>query len=100
MAGGTLITKSTVFAMRAFSSAKVCSVSSYFGISMPARRAIAPLAVSVAIWICRLSGNMSGNRRNEVSASGSIFFASQCACALSSRPERLFRMFAKRGALA
>jgi len=67
---------------------------------MPARRAIAPFAVSVMIWICRLSGNMSGNRRNEVSASGSIFFASQCACALSRMVERFFSVFAKRGALA
>ena len=99
-AGLALSMKSMVLAMRALSSSNVCSVSSCLGISLPARRATAPFAVSQAICTCRLSGNMSGYRREPVSTAGSIFFASQYACALSRIAERFLSMLAKRGALA
>ena len=92
--------KSTVLAMRAFSSGMVFSVSSCFGISTPARRATAPLAVSQAICTWRASGNMSAIRRRPPGTAGSIFFASAQACALSRMAERLRSAFAKRGALA
>ena len=52
--------KSMVFAMRLFSSAKLCSTSSCFGISTPASRATAPFAVSQAICTWRVKANMSG----------------------------------------
>src|SRR4051794_31972135 len=92
--------KSMVLAMRVFSSANVCSVSSYFGISAPARRAIAAFAVSVAICTWRAIASMSGYRRALVNTVGSIFFASAWACALSRMAERFLRIFTKRGALA
>src|SRR5580765_8431417 len=92
--------KSSVLAMRACSSSKVFSVSSCFGASTPARRATAPLAVSQQTWIWRANANMSGYRRAEVSTSGSILRASQCACALARIADRLFSIWAKRVALA
>jgi hypothetical protein len=90
----------SVFSMRAFRSAKLCSVSSCFGMSTPASRATQPFAWSQAICTWRVSGNMSGYRRYAVSAEGSIFFASACACARSSSTDRFRSMCAKRGALA
>src|SRR6266853_1477821 len=92
--------KSTVFAIRALSSAKVSSVSSCLGASTPARRATAPLAVSQAICTWRFIGSMFGNRRQLVNTVGSILFASACACALSRIAERFLSMFAKRSVLA
>ena len=49
--------------MRAFSSSKVFSVSSCFGISTPASRATAPLAVSQAICTWRAARTCPGYRR-------------------------------------
>src|SRR5258706_15650997 len=43
---------------------------------------------------------MSGKRRDDVSTSGSILRASQCACALARMADRFFSIWAKRGALA
>jgi len=94
---GTDSRKSMVFAMRTFRSANVCSVSSCFGMSTPARRATAPFALSHAICTWRVNGNMSGKKRYVVSAEGSIFFAVQCASAFSRMAERFRRMLTKRG---
>src|SRR3979409_909961 len=92
--------KSTVFAILALSSAKVSSVSSCLGTSTPARRATAPLAVSQAICTWRFIGSMSGKRRQLVKTTGSIFFASAWACALSRVRERFLSVLTKRGLLA
>src|SRR5688572_9089628 len=92
--------KSMVLAMRDFSSGMVCSVSSCLGISTPASRATAPLAVSQEICTCRASGNMSAIRRSVPTTVGSSFRRSACALALSRIFDRLRRVLAKRGALA
>jgi len=68
---------------------KLVSLSSCEGTSTPASRAAPPRALSVAIWICRASGNMSGYRRPLISTLGSIFLASACAAALSRIATRL-----------
>ncbi len=49
--------------MRPRSSAKVVSLSSCLGASLPARFAAAALAVSQAIRICAVNGSMSGKSR-------------------------------------
>src|SRR5258707_10157038 len=92
-----LLTKSRVLAIRAFSSSSVVAVSSCFGISMPAKRAAAPLAVSHAIWICADSGSMSMMRRAAGSALGSTFLVSAWLPALSRIEARLFRLSVKIG---
>src|ERR1700683_4114592 len=89
ISGFTVFKKSTVFAMRCLSSARLDSVSSCFGGSIPANRAAAPLAVSQAICTWRTNGNMSGNRRDCASADASNFFASACAAALSRIADKL-----------
>ena len=67
--------KSSVLAMRAFSSGNVVSVSAKLGTATPARRAAAPLAWSDMSWTWRASGNMSGEAAPQVSAAGSILRA-------------------------
>ena len=67
--------KSTVLAMRWRISAMVFSVSGIEGGAMPARRAIAPLDVSLASWNWLSSGCMSGARRVLGSSSAPCRFA-------------------------
>ncbi len=77
---------------RAISSANVVSLSSYAGVSTPARRAPVPRAKSVAIWICLVSGNMSGLKRALRKTDSSIFFAWACAAPLARMAFRLVSM--------
>ena len=63
---------SIVRSIRAISSAKVFSLSSYGGGSAPASLAAVPRAKSLAIWICLASGSMSGYRRASTSTVSSI----------------------------
>ena len=66
-AAGTLSMKSIVFFTRANSSSIVVSVSSNFGGSMPASRAMEFFAKSLASWICLANGSMSGASRASTS---------------------------------
>src|SRR5688500_2551452 len=72
-----------VLLTRAISSARVVSVSSNFGGSVPLRRAAAPLAASLAICTWRFSGIMSGYNRMAANTFGSNLRASACATAFS-----------------
>ena len=78
-----------VFATRAFSSAKLVSLSSKRGGSWPARRAAVPLAMSVAICTWRVKVNMSGARRACRMAEGSILRSAVHFSALSRMVSRL-----------
>src|SRR6185437_15018484 len=93
---GTPLMKSIVRAMRARSSSNVCSLSSNFGASTPARRDTPNLLISDAICTWRVSGNMSGARRAASSKAGSYLRATACAWPLSSRYERFARLLASR----
>jgi hypothetical protein len=64
---------------------------------MPANLAAQPLTMSVAIWIWRLSGNISGAKRALTKMEGSIFFASAWATALSSIADKFPNMRKKEG---
>ena len=90
--GLKLSTYAMVFAMRAFRSSKVASLSSYFGGSSPVSRATAPFAKSPAMRTWVDSGNMSGKSRAPTSTAGSILRAAACAAPLSRTPSRLRRM--------
>ena len=73
--GLNVLRKVTVLSIRALSSWKLVSLSSYFGGSNPANRAAPPLALSVTICTCRPSGNISGNRRLLINTAWSILRA-------------------------
>src|SRR5262245_52609520 len=77
--------------MRALSSAKVFSLSSYLGGSMPLSRAPAFLAKSQALCTWPMNRNMSGKSRAVSSTVGSILFASAYASALSRIAESALR---------
>ncbi len=64
--------KSMVRWQRAFSSAKLVSVSGIEGASIPVSRATADLAVSDDIWIWPENGLMSGASRASTSAFSSL----------------------------
>src|SRR5947199_5240303 len=68
--------------MRAFRSSSDFSSSGYLGGS-PVKRPSVFLAKSHAICTCLTNGNMSGVSRVCSSTAWSIFFAAQCAAALS-----------------
>src|SRR5437763_15690366 len=80
--------------MRALSSSMVFSSSGNFGGS-PVSRPSVFLAKSQVICTCLTNGNMSGVSRVCNSTASSIFFAAQCAAALSRIFERAPRVWRK-----
>src|SRR5450755_1143981 len=84
-----LCTYLRVLSSRSFSSAKVVSLSGYFGGSTAASRETNPLQLSDTIWTCRPNGNISGYRRAPTSTDGSIFSLSACSLPFSSTAVRL-----------
>ncbi len=75
----------------AIHSARLRSFASKTGTSAPARRAAPPWAMSLAMWICVASGNISGNSRVPSNILGSILRTSACAAAFSKIAARLPR---------
>ena len=99
-AAGTVASQSSVLVMRACSSAKVISLSSNFGASIPASRAVPFLAASQAMRICEANGSMSGARRMVTNTLGSNLRAAALASALFRQCSRLDRAVWKTGRLA
>src|SRR5580693_209528 len=83
-----------VRAMRARSCSMVVSLSSKRGGSTPARRDTEFFARSQAIWIWRVSGSMSGARREPSSTLASNLRCVALFAAFSSSQDRLPRVFA------
>ncbi len=97
---GTVASQSRVLLMRALSSAKVVSLSSNFGASIPAKRAVPFLAASQAMRICAVKGSMSGARRAAHNTLTSNLRAVALASAFSRQCSRLLSAVWKTGRLA